>query len=1198
MKFLFAAGKKQFPCRRLKNNNGLLMKVSCLLSAVTCTSLQFLIANEGTGQDISSIKVTLELKSESLKTVFKKIERQTDFRFAYNRQQVEDYKNLSLQRAQYSVKQVLDLVLNNTGLAFRQINNNIIIFTSETNEAIAITKEPATVTMAREDGSIKGKVTNEKGEPVAAASVILVGSDKGTAANNTGEFTIAGIKAGKYRLQITALGYQTYTQAIIVKDDEVLQLNFQLQLATAALDEVVVTGYSRQSKRDVTGAVSTIPADVIAQTPVSDISSALKGRVAGVSVDEQGGPGSPGVVRIRGFGTLGNNDPLYVIDGVQMRGSNNLINPNNIETITILKDPSITSLYGAEGSNGVIVITTKRGKNGPPRLEYNTYAGTEIPLKYPGMLTPQQYADAYWQYLANSGLAQSNLFYGNGSKPVLPDYIIETQSGTPIVVKPGDPAPDPALYNPGTYRILKTNKEGTDWFREILNQSFTQNHQLAFSGATEKSNYALTFNYNDNKGVVLKTFFRRYSVRVNTDFKIKPWLRAGENMEFSYSEGSSINNHSTNNVMSDLYRRTPLMPIYDIAGNYSGPKGIPDALALHPGGNNPIFGQMNGYKNSKGFNSGIIGSAFVDAEPINGLVLETKIGIQLYPYQYRYFLDTFPQNIYSGVYNSFTEGGGYSLDWRWTNKLSYETRIKDIHKISAFVAYEARRFSTRFNSGTTPNLPYTTPSYLYLGGGVPIDSIGLHNLVSGGGDLATNVSVFGNLNYTLLDRYLLSVVVRRDGSSKFGTFNQYGTFPSVSAGWRISDEKFMGNINWLDELKLRVAAGTNGNDAIPSGLTVNQYSSNTYTSSYDLGGNNNSASTGFGLYQIGNPYLKWEINKTTNIGFDAAFLQNRFTASFNWYNRITDDLLYQPPATGLQGDALAPYENILKFSNKGIELELGYNSQKRGQFRYEVNFNIATYRNKVLFINKDTTAFISGDNYQPTHFSMNRSVVGMPVASFFGYVHEGTFQTIKEVQDHATQAGIDKTNPETGLGHFKFRDVNKDGVINEGDRTFIGNPHPKFTYGLNVNLYYGQFDCNIFVEGVTGNKIFNYWRAYTRWPGALGEGSDDTWSPANTGAALPVWEAGAATDNVPSSFFIENGSYLRIKNVQIGYNFSKIKGFSKCRVYAQAYNLVTFKKYTGLDPQISKGSPGSPGVDFGGNYPIAMKILFGVNIGL
>lgn len=1047
--------------------------------------------------------------------------------------------------------------------------------------------------MAQNVKEIKGIVTDDKGVPLQGASILLKGAKNGSNTNATGSYSIT-VADGSGVLVFSYSGYQNKE----INIGNSATINVSLTPESKTLTDVIVTGYSTQSKRDVTGAVSTISSDVIAQTPVSDVGSVLQGRVAGVSVDDQGGPGDNAIVRIRGFGTNGDNDPLYVIDGVQMRGGNNLINPNDIETITVLRDPSLTSLYGAQGGNGVIVITTKKGKIGAPKLEYNSYVDWESPIKIPRILNPQQYANSYWGYLNNSVLALTDLYYGTGASPVLPDYIIARNAGSPLVVGAGDPAADRSLYNLSSYRIMKTNKQGTDWFNAMLGQSFTQSHQLSLSGATDKSNYALGFNYLDNTGTLLGTYFRRYSLRVNTEFKPTKWLKVGEDVQFSYSQGSSVSggNHSTNNTLSDLYQRSPLIPMYDIAGNYSGPKGVPDSKSLHPGGNNPVYGALNGLENSKGYNAGFIGSGYIDVEPIKGLVFESKIGLQFYPYSYRYFSDTFPQNVYSAPFNSFTEGSGWSSDWRWTNKLSYELRFHQIHKITAFVAYEARQYELRYSSGTTPNLPYTTPAYLNLSNGAPVDTTGgLFNTVGGGTDAETETSVFGNINYSLLDKYLFSFVIRNDGSSKFGPLRKYGTFPSYSAGWRISKEKFMEPVNWVNDLKLRAAIGSNGNNAIPSGLYENQYNTNSYVSSYDLGGTNNSALTGVGLYQIGNPYIHWEINQTTNLGFDATLFQNRLTVAFSWFNRVTKDLLAVPPVTGLQGDALAPYENIMKFGNKGVELELGYNNHI-GKLTYEMNFNISTYRNKVIYIDGDSSTHIDGDSYAPTHFSLTRSEVGRPVSSFFGLEEVGIFQS----GDDYTKYGVTEPGltPQNAAGHFKFKDINHDGKIDDNDRTFIGSPHPKFSYGYNLNLVYKEFDMNIFLQGVSGNKIFNYWRAYTVWPGAQEEGSLDTWSSTNTNAKLPIWNSNSSYDVNPSSFFVENGSYMRLKSLQFGYTFPKSKAFSRLRVYAQGFNLLTFTKYSGIDPEISTGNPTNYGVDFGGNYPIARKILIGVNLGL
>ncbi len=1045
------------------------------------------------------------------------------------------------------------------------------------------------LSMAQNSIHITGTVTDDKGAALPGASVVLKGTKQGTVTTNDGRYSFAINNKGT--IVFSYSGFLNKEVAVIAD----ATLNILLNPDNKALNDVIVTGYSKQSKRDVTGAVSTVSADVIAHTPVTDVGTALEGRVAGVSVDQQGDPGSTGVIRIRGFGTNGDNDPLYVVDGVQMRGGNNLINPNDIETLTVLKDPSTTSLYGAEGGNGVIVITTKSGKVGAPRLEFNSYASWESPIKYPSMLTPQQYADAYFEYLKNSGVSDSSV-YGSGSNPILPDYIIERQNAA-LYVNEGSPLANPDLYNLSNYRILKTNKQGTDWFRAILGQAFSQNHQLTLSGATDKSNYALSFNYFDNKGIVLGTFYKRYSLRVNTEFKPATWLKIGENTEFAYSQGADFTNHNTNNLISDLYERSPLIPIYDIAGNYSGPKGITDSKAFHPGGNNPVYGQINNSeRNSNGFNSGVIGSAYIDVEPIKGLVFESKFGLQFYSNSYHYYTDTFPQNVYSAPYTSFTEGSGWSSDWRWTNKVSYDFTINNIHKISAFAAYESSYDVYRESGASTPNILHSTPSFQYLNYGVPADTTGgVFNTVNGFGESYSTTSVFGNVNYSLLNKYLFSFVIRSDGSSKFGTFNRYGTFPSYSVGWRMSDEKFMEGIKFINDFKLRAAIGTNGNAAIPNGLYEDQYGYDRFTGSYDLNGTNNTAVVGAGLYQKGNPFIHWETNKTTNVGFDGAFFNNHLTTSFSWFNRKTKGLLAAVPISGLEGDALAPFVNIMKFENKGFELELSYNN-KIGDFTYNMSFNIANYRNKVIHINVDSTDHLDGDSYAPTHFSLTRSVVGMPVSSFYGLVQTGIFQS----GDDYTKYGINENGltADNAAGHFKFADLNHDGKINNDDRTFIGSPHPKFTYGYNLDLAYKNFDISIFLEGVYGNKIFNYWRAYTVWPGALAAGSNDTWSTTNTDASLPIWTNGTNDDQNPSTFFIENGSYLRIKSLQAGYTFSKNKAFSRLRVYVQAFNLATFTKYSGLDPEISDGSPTNYGVDQGGNYPIPKKFLVGINFNL
>lgn len=1056
--------------------------------------------------------------------------------------------------------------------------------------------------------SITGKVTGTDNLPVTGASVIVKGTKTGVRTDENGNFTVV-VPSNKSVLVISSVGFRQ--QEITVTGNTVPQI--KLALESAVLNEVVVTGYSRQSKRDVTGAASTISATTIAQTPATDVTGVLQGRVAGVSVDGQGGPGSSQVIRIRGISTFGNNDPLYVIDGVQIRmGTNsdlgsqdisNLINPNDIESITILKDPSLIGMYGSEGSNGVIVITTKTGKLGAPKLEYNAYIGQETPKKLPSIITPQQQADALYNSYLNSTPVQTPgpaTFYGSGNTPVLPDYIIE--GGAPnFGVMAGDPAADPSLYNLKKYRILKTNKAGTNWFKVLFKPALTQNHQLSLSGATDKSNYALTLGYLDDQGTEVNSYFKRLSLRVNTQFKLKPWLRVGESVEISYAtqnSGEKRTGNTFNNDIGALYALSPLLPTYDIKGNIAGTKGTTIL-----GGGNPLTSRKNS-ADSKFYTQAIIGSAYLEAEPIKGLVYTNQIGFQFLPSEYHFYTPGIFQEPLADTTNTFGEGGSYSTDWRWLNKISYSKTFNDIHKVTAFVGYEAHQFVYRGYEGVTGNLANASPNTEYLNSGNTGTGTFYTPAVYGGGDKYNSSSLFGNATYSLMDKYLLTGTVRRDGSSKFGVNSRFGNFGAVSAGWRISHEKFLEKVNWLNDLKLRASYGSSGNDAIATGAYVDTYTSDPY-GAYDLGGTNTSSMSGYYLSAFGNADVHWETNITTNAGFDATLFNNRLTASFNWFNKETKGLLYAPTISGTQGSAASAVQNIMNFTNKGVELELGYNG-RIGSLRYDMNFNFATYRNKVTYIDGVTSTHIDGGSVGSGGGTfLTRSVVGRPIASFYGYEYEGLFQNAQDVSGHASEAILGIT-AQNALGHVKYRDLNNDHAITDSDRTFLGDPNPKFTYGYNLNLSYKNFDLGIFVQGVYGNKIFNYGRVMTQMPnglitgqGGLQAGALDTWTPTNLNAKLPIYSQGSGVNDLsPSSFFIESGSYFRVKMMQLGYTVPKMNGISRLRIYVQAYNLLTITKYSGMDPEVNDGNPRNLGIDYGTAYPIAQKYLLGLNLGL
>ena len=1143
------------------------------------TSLMLLAILQTYAEGANAQPITLSKIDVSIETVFKELYRQTGVEFVYDTRLLEKARKIDVSVNNATLDEVLKICFKDQPFTY-VIESNIVVVKDK--EPVIQKQNPPPLPKAFVDLEITGVVfiDNTK-EPLASVNVVNKTTGKGTTTAADGSYKLVANPGDV--IEFSFVGYKK--EEVIIGTQTII--NVSLVSDINSLGEVIVTGYSKQSKRDFTGAVSTISVDAIAQTPASDVTSVLQGRVAGVTVEGQGGPGNPQVVRIRGIGTLGDNDPLYVIDGVQTKGGLNLINQNDIETLTVLKDAASSALYGARGGNGVIVITTKRGKNGTPRLEYTSYAGYEFQKKLPSILTPQQSADAYWGYLKNSGLPLSSSLYGNSNSPVLPDYIVQKGSPLNYGVLEGNPDANPDLYNLSSYRILKTNKSGTNWFDEVFDPAFTQNHQLALSGATDKSNYAITFNYTNQNGTLKNSFFKRYSARVNTEFKIKPWLKVGENLQFAYSNSNTVNDKNEQNVIASLYFTSPLFPVYDIKGNLAGGKGT---QLLAPNGN-PYINRVNS-KNNKGYNARLLGAAYAEVEPVKGLVFQSKIAIDYSPFQNRYFQDTIPQEAFSSTRNVFGEFAGYFLEYRTTNKVSYDVSINNTHKISAFAAYEASEAQSRTLGGSNYGLFSSIGGFQYFGTGDPSTLI-----VNGGGNKTTYISIFGNLNYSYRDKYLVGFTIRRDGSSKFGPQSRYGTFPSASIGWRISEEKFMDELLWINDLKLRAAVGTSGNDgSLPTGATINQfYTSNQFTY-YDLGGTNNSALQGFALRSIGNPGLQWEVNKSTNLGFDATLFKNSVTISFNWFNRVTDKLLYQPPASVLAGIADAPFRNIMNFTNKGMELEVGYNSPKQGDFSYNANFNIATYRNNVNYINGDPSAFILSSDYARSNIFLSRSVVDKPISQFFGYIQEGIFQSADEVTNHATQPGIDATN---GVGHFKFKDLNGDGVIDDNDRTYIGSPHPKFTYGLSLGCNYKKFDLSVLIQGVSGNKIFNYWRLYSRWPGQLGAGSLDTWSPENKGASLPIYSNALGTlDGKPSTFFIEDGSYLRVKNIQLGYTLPAIKGISKLRVYVQSFNLFTITKYTGIDPEISNGTAQGVGIDYGGNYPISSKLLFGINLAL
>ncbi|MGI8583708.1 MAG: SusC/RagA family TonB-linked outer membrane protein [Chitinophagaceae bacterium] len=1036
--------------------------------------------------------------------------------------------------------------------------------------------------------TVTGKITDPNNLPVAGATVSVRGTNVATSTDANGNFSIS-VPSGRNSLTVTSVGFEPQTIDVATNTN----VSLSLVTTTSTLNEVVVTGYSSQAKKDITGSVSVVKvADMIA-VPNASAEQQLQGRASGVTVTASGQPGEGASVRIRGFGSLSGNNPLYVVDGVQT-GSLNDMNPNDIESIQVLKDAAAASIYGSRASNGVIIVTTKRGrKNNTVRVNYDVYYGVQARGKGFDLLDPQGNADLTWLALKNSGQVEANgnpkhPQYGNGPTPVLPDFILAgAQSG----VKAGDPAADPSKYflnldDPNSsYLIVPANKSGTNWYNEVFSTQPLTSHNLSVSGGGDKSRYYLGVNYFDQKGTVLSTFYKRYSIRANSEFTVKDKIRIGQNLMLSYNNNIRIGNQSEGNEISLSYRIQPIVPVYDIMGNFGGQKGQGLGNAL-----NPVAYRIRA-KDNRGHGYKVLGNVYGEVDFARNFTARTSFGGEQNLYNYYYFGFKTYENSENNSTNDFNEGAGQNRSWIWTNQLSYKNTINNLHQVNALIGSEAVSNSGRSISAKRLGYFVDDPNYrsIATGSGVQTND--------GQPDpQRTLFSLFAKADYIYNDKYIIGAVIRRDGSSVFGEENRYGIFPAASIGWRISRESFFQNVGWIQDLKLRASYGEMGNQNISPDNAFSTFGGSLGSSFYSLDGSPNSAMQGFRQLRIGNKAGKWETNKTTNVGFDGSFKGN-WEVIFDWYVKKTSDLLFVLPVVNYtQGNADAPAVNIADMKNTGIDVAL----TKRGdflrkKFRYDVTATFTTYKNTIVKLAEGVDFFNSGGS-RIGDFARNQ--IGHSVSAFYGYQVIGIFQDEADVSKSAKQK-------DAKTGRFKYLDADGNGEITDKDRVFFGNPNPKFTYGLNLNLAYGNFDLSSFFYGVQGKDVINYTRWWTDFYSSFQGGKSkraltEAWTPQNRDAKLPIVENSSNFSNqqVPNSYLMEDGSYLKLKNIMLGYTLPKNMmnklGIDRLRVYVQAANLFTITKYTGLDPEFI-GDDTAFGIDYG-NYPNQKQFLFGLNV--
>ncbi|WP_324758890.1 SusC/RagA family TonB-linked outer membrane protein [Sphingobacterium thalpophilum] len=1028
---------------------------------------------------------------------------------------------------------------------------------------------------------IKGVVKDAAtGEPISGVSVKVKGSSRGTSTDANGAFTIEG-KVGDV-LVVSYIGYSSSEITIAGKADLTISLNSSQD----ALEEVVVTGYSTQRKKDLTGSVAVVNTDQLKTTPAASAVESLQGRATGVQVVTDGAPGATPAIKIRGFSTINNNEPLYVIDGVPYEGKLSWLNQNDIESMQVLKDASAASIYGSRANNGVIIVTTKNGRSGSkPQINFDAYYGVQVPnsSRFPKMLSPQQILDL------NNKL--------NGENNVLPDYLIAgSKIGADVTASDADMSKYKYADNKEEfYQITKANKAGTDWFKELSQNAPTQSYQLSTVGGGENASYAVSGGYLGQKGTVIHTGFERFNIRSNTNFSaFNKKLRFGENMQYSFTKGHGIGVNTNTagdyigegSVIGFAYRIKNIIPVYDEGGHFAGSRGG------WGNGENPVAIAYRA-KDDVSKSNLFFGNAFGEYDIFKGLTFRTSFGIK---YENYYSMDyTYPNLEFTegSANNGVTETSGYNTEWTWTNTLNYKANFNDVHNLNILLGSEAIDNSYRQVQGKgndyfiTDNL-----DYFYV-------SSGSKKSGESEGNFGSLYSIFGKVDYSYKDRYLLSATVRRDGSSNFGPKNKYGTFPGASVAWRLSQEEFMQNVSWLSDLKARVGYGITGNQRIPSFQYLKRYQLSQNSSSYPIGG---SLTSGMWISDYNNDNVKWEQVKSLNVGLDFSLFQGKVDGTFDWYNKKTSDMLFALPLTATAvGRGNSPYINIGDMENKGVEVSLNYHHQQKDpdKFNFDIGVNFSKNKNEIISLAPGVDEVVYG-----AFRSMETSIMrkGQPFGAFYGFKVAGIYQNEGELKSYPGYT-------DARVGGFRFEDINSDGVIDANDRTIIGSPHPDFTYSLNFNATYKSFDLMMYFYGSQGNQNYEATRYFTDFGVFDGQKSVrilDAWSTSNTGSMIPsqTKEKVSANEYASSTYYIQDASFLKMKNLQIGYNFKTDKLFGaessvkKLRAYFGVTNLFTITKYEGLDPEVTATPSKYPalGVDFG-VYPQSRQYMLGVSLG-
>lgn len=1078
------------------------MKITFLLILMFASNL-FAINSEA-----QNAVVEFRSNSLSIEDLFKEIEQQTDYLIVYSTSEIDSNFKVTLSKKKAKVAEILDEVLGSRDLKYEFSDNYIVLSRSARAEGTQQAKR-----------LVSGIIKDEEGNPIIGANVVEKGTANGTITDIDGRFSlhvsdnaILAVSYVGYKEQQANVGNRSKMEIVLQEDAE-------------ALDEVVVVGYGVMKKKDLTGAVSSVNNKTLTKASVPDIGGAIQGRAAGVQVVNAGKPGDGVSLKIRGLGTVNNSDPLIVIDGVPTELGLGGVNMEDVETVDILKDASATAIYGSRGANGVVMITTKKGKSGEGVLSVRANVSIQNATNMPKMLNASQYAQLNNEMMANAGKEQN------------PDWATPSTLG-----------------------------EGTDWVDELIDTSLMQNYTLSYSGGSDKSNYYVSMGLQDQQGIVRNTSARRYTVQFNGEQRVKSWIKFSNRLTLNHSDNKS-GNFSVRETMASL----PTNPLIDEDGNWGGPVGRPEWV----GDLTNWIGHSEIDKNqSKGYN--VLGNLSAEITFFKGFSFKTTAGIEAKFWNDYSFTPAYDWKPTPTAQSSRYDKSWKSITYLWDNFFTYINSFGD-HSINLMAGTSAQNQEYTYLTGTKEN--FNRDQTNQMDNALTVKALG------GNASEWALLSFMARANYSYANKYLATVTVRRDGSSRFGQGHKWGTFPSFSGAWRISEESWFKKSNFLSDLKLRAGFGITGNQNIG-----NNYG---FASVYKTGSYNFGTTTVPTLVadRMPNPDITWEEVQQTNVGVDASLLSQRINLSVDVYWKNTNDMLVPMIVPVSSGYSYwdVPSINAGSVLNKGFEITLNTQNLK-GEFEWNTSFNVSYNTNEIKSLNGDTPLY---QNSLDMFGNITKQAVGHPINSFFGYVMDGIFQNEEEVKQHATQI-----QGGTAAGDIRFKNLNGDDVINDEDRDYIGNPTPKWMFAMSNDFYWKGFDLSIFFQGVAGNKIFNANRIW--WEGmSLPQNQTvatlDRWTGEGTSNEMPRAIYGDPNKNTRiSDRYVENGSYLRLKNLTLGYTLPKAitRKFmvEDLRFFFTGQNLLTITGYSGFDPEV-----GINGID-NSVYPITRNYTFGLSL--